>query len=73
MSVGDVTDGMIEVVTFDRRGVLDWAYAPDAEAALTAGRTLRRDALDAHPVQGYRVTVGFYVEGKLVRQVEGTF
>lgn len=63
---------MIDVSTFNRRGErIDTAEAESPEAAIAAGRMLWDDAMDANPRQGFRVSVGFYVAGSLVRIVDG--
>jgi hypothetical protein len=68
---------MIEVVTFSASGaVIDRAEAEDPEAAVTAARTLAREAREVPGftglvIQGIEVTVRFYVDGEMVREIEG--
>lgn len=67
-----MADATLEIVTLNRHGErIDSADADTPEAAIIAGRTLWDDAMDANLRQGYRVSVGFYVAGSLVRIVDG--
>lgn len=62
---------MIEVITFMCERI-DTAEAPDPESALVAGRTLYDDAIqNIRGASKKTVTVGFYVDGKLSKMVEG--
>lgn len=61
----------IEVITFRNGEVLDIAEAEGPENARFAAQTLVREGAQ-HVMQGDKLTVGFYVEGKLVRMVNGT-
>lgn len=61
---------MIEVIVISRSSVVARAEADSPEAALLAGRTLHDEAVP-HVMGARALTVGFYVEGKLVRSVEG--
>lgn len=62
---------MIDVILFDGTGsrVIDEAEADGPENALFAARTLYDEG--GSPGAGAKRKVGFYVEGKLVRLVEG--
>jgi len=57
---------MIEVVISNG----DRAEAPDPEGALLAARTLLNEAVDAGCAR-VKLSVGFYVDGKLIRQMKG--
>jgi hypothetical protein len=60
---------MIEVILFRANHRLDTAEAEDAESALFAARTLVSEAQGIR--QGSLLSVGFYVDGKLIRMMEG--
>lgn len=60
---------MIEVITFRTGGLVDRAEAETPEAALLAGQILYDEGLQDH--YGDKLSVGFYVGGKLVRMVPG--
>lgn len=68
---------MIEVVTFSASGaVIDRAEAPDPEGAVVAAKTLAQEAREVPGftglvIQGIEVTVRFYVDGEMVREMEG--
>lgn len=61
---------MIEVILTRRSNVVDRAEASSPEDALFAARTLHDEATP-HVMGRFPLVVGFYVDGKLVRQIEG--
>lgn len=59
----------IDVIVLDRSGEVARAEALTPEAAVFAAETLRREAREAWPVQGYARTLStiYAVDGKTVR------
>lgn len=63
---------MIEVTVTDRSTVVARAEAATPEDAVFAGRVLHDEATPhVMGASARALTVGFYVDGKLVRSVEG--
>jgi hypothetical protein len=64
---------MIEAVLFNTNG--DVISRPEpvdtAELAVFAGQTIYDDAIEATSGRGSRFRVGFFIDGKLLRLVDG--
>jgi hypothetical protein len=61
---------VIEVTITDSTGIVNSAEAETPEAAMYAARVIYGESLP-YTMGARPLTVGFYVDGKLVRQVEG--